>query len=86
MKMSDEVYIKRGCPFCDRALDILGQLGRRVTVIDLYERPRDQRQAEVIRLIQSNGLTVPQIFIDGSSIGGCSELEDAVRQGLIRPG
>jgi glutaredoxin 3 len=86
MKMSDEVYIKRGCPFCDRALDILSKLGRRVTVIDLYERPRDQRQAEVIRLIQSNGLTVPQIFIDGSSIGGCSELEDAVRQGLIRPG
>jgi glutaredoxin 3 len=84
--MSDEIYIKRGCPFCDRALDILSKLGRRVTVIDLYERPRDQRQAEVIRLIQSNGLTVPQIFIDGSSIGGCSELEDAVRQGLIRPG
>lgn len=84
--MSDEIYIKRGCPFCDRALDILSKLGRRVTVIDLYERPRDQRQAEVIRLIQSNGLTVPQIFIDGSSVGGCSELEDAVRQGLIRPG
>ena len=85
MKMSNEIYIKRGCPFCDRALDILSKLGRRVTVIDLYDRPRDQRQAEVIRLIQSNGLTVPQIFIDGSSIGGCSELEDAVRQGLIRP-
>ena len=84
--MGDEIYIKRGCPFCDRALDILSKLGRRVTVIDLYDRPRDQRQAEVIRLIQSNGLTVPQIFIDGSSVGGCSELEDAVRQGLIRPG
>ena len=84
--MSDEIYIKRGCPFCDRALDILSKLGRRVTVIDLAERPRDQRQAEVIRQIHSHGLTVPQIFIDGSSIGGCSDLEDAVHRRAIRPG
>ena len=84
--MTDEVYIKRGCPFCERALGILSRLGRRVTVVDLFERPRDQRQADIIRVIQSRRMTVPQIFIDGISIGGCSELEKAVKEGRVGPG
>jgi glutaredoxin 3 len=83
--MNDEIYIKRGCPFCDRAMDILSQLGRRAEVVELG-RPRDRRQADIVRVIRSNGMTVPQIFIAGNNIGGCQELEEAVRQGVIRPG
>ncbi len=75
MKMEVEIYIKKGCPYCDRALNLLGLAGVTPTVYDVMVPQREPRAREIANRIHRDRLTVPQIFVDGQGIGGCSELE-----------
>jgi glutaredoxin 3 len=66
-----EVYTKDYCPFCIRALALFDSKGVTYTNVDIQEQPN--RRPEMIE--RANGqTTVPQIFIDGTHIGGCSDL------------
>ena len=65
-----ELYIKRGCSFCFAAKNILLQLNIPFIEFVLDEEPN--RLQEMIS--RSGRMTVPQIFINGRSIGGFTEL------------
>ena len=65
-----EIYTKDNCPFCHRAKALLTLRGIPYTEIDVGQDA--DKLAEM--LVRSQRRSVPQIFIDGKSIGGFTEL------------
>mgnify|MGYP000579554622 CR=1 FL=1 len=65
-----KLYIKRGCPYCRAAVDLLNERNLAFTLID-YSDDHDLRKA--IRG-QTGRKTSPHVFIHGKSIGGYDEL------------
>ena len=64
------IYTKSWCGYCHRAKSLLERKGASFDEIDVtYDREREQ---EMVRL--SGRRTVPQIFIDGTPIGGSDDL------------
>ena len=66
-----EIYTWQYCPFCIRAKALLDQKG-----INYEEYSIDGNEAARSKMsARANGRkTVPQIFINDESIGGCDEL------------
>lgn len=66
-----EIYTKAFCAFCWRAKNLLEAKG-----VDFVEIPVDMGGKDRALMIErANGrTTVPQIFIRGEHVGGCSEL------------
>lgn len=65
-----EVYTTRGCGYCRAAKSFLESRGLSYVEIDVTAD--EARRLEMME--RSRQRTVPQIFIDGKSIGGFSEL------------
>lgn len=65
-----EVYSKKWCPYCHRAKALLDAKGLVYEEIDVTSD--SSREQEMIE--RSGRWTVPQIFIDGESIGGSDDL------------
>jgi glutaredoxin 3 len=66
------IYSTTYCPYCTAAKALLRSKGVTFEEIDVTRDP--QRRAEMERLSQRR--TVPQIFIDGQSIGGYDDARD----------
>ena len=65
-----KIYTKSSCPACDLAKKILKEKGAEFTELCM-----DDKLEELNELKAQTGLqTVPQIFINGEMIGGCSDL------------
>ena len=65
-----QVYTAASCPFCVRAKRLLGARGVPFDEIDVGDDA--EARADLVR--RTGRRTVPQIFIDGRSIGGFEEL------------
>ena len=75
------MYTTPWCPFCIRAKRLLDDKG--VTYQDTNVATKQSVRAELLQLTGSR--TVPQIFINGQSIGGCDELHALDAQGKLDP-
>ena len=64
------MYSTEFCPFCIRARQLLEAKGVVYTDIRIDEHPKKRDEM----ITKSNRRTVPQIFINGHSIGGCDDL------------
>lgn len=65
-----KIYTKTTCPACDLAKKILNQKG-----VTFEEFVMDDKPEELDALIRKTNMkTVPQIFINGHLIGGCSDM------------
>lgn len=65
-----QIYTKTHCPACDLAKQILNQKG-----VSFEEFLMDDKPEELKALIEKTQMkTVPQIFINGQLIGGCSDM------------
>lgn len=70
MNPSVLLYTTGWCPFCRRAKALLRDRGVRWIELDVEEDPAHRRAMN-----ESSGRdTVPQIFINGTHVGGCDEL------------
>lgn len=70
--MDIEIYTTKICAYCVRAKSLLKNIGLGFTEIDVST---DTDKA--IEIAERSGQrTVPQIFIDGRSIGGFTELAE----------
>ena len=70
MKNMIEVYSKEWCPYCLKAKSLLKSRGLDYTVLDVTsDRKQEDKMIE-----RSHRRTVPQIFINGNSIGGYDDL------------
>ena len=77
-----EIYATQYCPFCWRAKDLLSSKGVDYTEIDVG---MDSGLRREMTERSGGGRTVPQIFINGSPIGGCDELYALESQGALNP-
>ena len=76
------IYTKPFCPYCSRALSLLGAKGAQVTEVEAAFDPALRREM----LERSNGrATYPQIFIGDKHVGGCDELMALDRAGQLDP-
>ena len=74
------LYTTPICGYCAMAKRLLDRKGVAYTEIDVMGSP-DKRAEMVSR--SGGGRTVPQIFIDGTPIGGCDELHALERAGEL---
>ncbi|QPH55387.1 glutaredoxin 3 [Pontivivens ytuae] len=77
-----EIYTTPICGFCHAAKRLLNQKGVSFTEIDVMSNPG--KRAEMTQR-SNGGRTVPQIFIDGTPIGGCDDLYALDRAGKLDP-
>ncbi|AAV86942.1 glutaredoxin [Anaplasma marginale str. Dawn] len=64
------IYTKVPCPYCTRAKALFNKKNVPFKEIDITDNPEAMRE-----MVERSGRrTVPQIFIDGKSIGGCDDL------------
>ena len=70
MKPEVLIYTTSWCPFCRREKALLQEKGVAFTELDIEADPAHRKA-----MIESSGRsTVPQIFINGTLIGGSDEL------------
>jgi glutaredoxin 3 len=75
-----EIYTQPWCPYCERALHLLGKKGVEFREIDAPNGSPERQDA----MRRSGGsTTVPQIFIGGTHIGGCDDLVALDRAGKL---
>ncbi len=76
-----QIYTTRNCPFCARAKALLGRRG--VAYQEIDAEGKDELR---IWLAEETGQkTVPQIFVDGRSLGGFSDIDALDREGKLDP-
>ncbi len=73
------IYVKKGCPYCIRAKDLLDRKGVEYEEIDVL---KNSDLFNDIKL-KYNVKTVPQIFINDKHIGGCDKLIDLEKEGKL---
>ncbi len=76
---SVEIYTKSYCPYCQRAKELLRIKGVAFTEYDVTQDPVKEAEMRA----RSGRQTVPEIFIDGTLIGGCSDLFDQDETGEL---
>jgi glutaredoxin 3 len=75
-----EIYTKFLCPYCARAMKLLGSKGIAPEEFDISMG--GPKRAEMLE--RSGGRqTVPQIFINGNHVGGSDELAALERDGKL---
>ncbi|MEM8751283.1 MAG: glutaredoxin 3 [Pseudomonadota bacterium] len=77
---SVEIYTSPLCGFCHAAKRLLSQKGVNFSEIDIWSEP--DRKSEMIQRA-NGGLTVPQIFIGETHVGGCDDLYALERSGKL---
>ena len=75
------VYTTSYCPYCIRAKALLSAKGVPFEEIDLTNE--DEMRMDLVK--RTGRRTVPQIFIDDTSIGGYEELQALEDQGELEP-
>ena len=75
-----EIYTKPFCSYCYRAKRLLDSKGIEYQEHEIYYGGPERQE-----MIDRTGgrTTVPQIFIGGQHVGGCSELMELERQGKL---
>lgn len=75
-----EIYTTPYCPYCMMAKSLLKSKGVEWREIDLMEEPG--RRDEMISRSEGRQ-TVPQIFVNGSGLGGYDEISALDREGRL---
>jgi glutaredoxin 3 len=77
-----DVYTTPYCSYCSAAKDLLRRKGAPFTEIDVSTN--SERMTEMVE--RANGrMTVPQIFIGPTHVGGCDDLYALDRSGKLDP-
>jgi len=77
-----EIYTTRYCPYCHAAKRLLSRKGVEFTEIDVSGDPEGRSKM----VERANGsMTVPQIFIGKTHVGGSDELHELERAGKLDP-
>ena len=77
-----EIYTTRFCGYCRAAKALLSRKGVEFSEIDLT----GDQEGRSRMIARANGrMTVPQIFIGATHVGGCDELYDLERAGRLDP-
>lgn len=75
-----EIYSKNTCGFCHAAKRLLSS--KSVTFVE-FDLNRDPAKRKEMIQRSSGGMTVPQIFIGGTHVGGCDDLFALEKRGQL---
>ena len=75
-----EIYATQSCPYCHAACGLLQKKGVDYELIDVGREPG--RRVEMTQRAHGRR-TVPQIFIDGTHVGGSDDIHALDRQGKL---
>ena len=75
-----EIYTASYCGYCHRAKRLLDTKGVSYAETDIIAHP--DKRAEMVQR-SGGGRTIPQIFIDGTHIGGSDDLAALDRAGKL---
>jgi glutaredoxin 3 len=76
------IYTTRFCPYCHAAKQLLTRKGVEFTEIEVGGDPKSRSEM----VARANGrMTVPQIFIGSTHVGGYDELSALERAGKLDP-
>ncbi len=74
------IYRTEYCPYCDMAERLFDEMGVEYKEIDVS----DDAEARSVMVEKSGGKrTVPQIFIDGKSVGGFTDVQSLRKSGEL---
>ena len=74
-----QIYVTTYCPYCVRAKSLLTRKGVAFKEFDVEGDAAKRKW-----LLETTGQrTVPQVFIDGTSVGGCDDLHALDRSGEL---
>jgi glutaredoxin 3 len=77
-----EIYTTPYCSYCSAAKDLLRRKSAEFTEIDVSMN--SERMTEMVK--RANGrMTVPQIFIGATHVGGCDDLYALEEAGKLDP-
>jgi glutaredoxin 3 len=77
-----EIYTTRYCPYCTAAKRLLSHKGAKFTEIDVSGDPKGRSDM----VARANGrMTVPQIFIGSTHVGGYDDLAALEQAGKLDP-
>ncbi|MFT8244483.1 glutaredoxin 3 [Roseomonas sp. BN140053] len=77
-----EIYTTPFCPYCARAKALLTRKG---VAFEEMDAPNGSPEREAAVSRSGGRTTVPQIFIDGTSVGGFDDLYALDRAGKLDP-
>ena len=77
-----EIYTTRYCPYCIAAKRLLSQKDVKFTEIDVSA---DQKERSRMAARANGRMTVPQIFIGSTHVGGYDDLSALDRAGKLDP-
>jgi len=77
-----EIYTSPFCGYCHRAKQLLVERGAEPTEIDVTA---DGQKRQEMMARAGGRRTVPQIFINGTHVGGCDDLYALDRKGGLKP-
>ena len=77
-----EIYTTRYCPYCIQAKALLKRKGVDFDEIDVGQDW--ERRSEMVERAHGR-MTVPQIFIGATHVGGCDDLYDLDHEGKLDP-
>ncbi|KAI9098866.1 thioredoxin-like protein [Phlyctochytrium arcticum] len=76
------VYSKTYCPYCDKAKELLSHKGVKYTSVEL-DSVTDGEKMHAYLKEKTGQTSVPNIFIGGKHIGGCSDLLELEQKGEL---
>ena len=76
-----KIYTMRGCPYCTMAKSLLTRKGVRFEEVVAGRDPEVRAWLEEV----TGQDTVPQVFVDGRSLGGFSDIDALDRKGELDP-
>jgi len=76
------MYFRDSCPYCRRAESLFIKKGM-TDIEKLYPDDDEALRSEMVE--RSGRTTVPQIFIDGTHVGGCDDVLSLDRRGKLDP-
>ena len=80
MTAAVEIYTRPGCGYCSAALALLT---RKNVAFTHYDAATDPSVREQMYDRVGMGATFPQIFINGTHVGGCDDLYALDREGKL---
>jgi glutaredoxin 3 len=76
-----KIYITSWCPYCTQAKQLLRK--KNAAFVEINVEGRDDLRSWLVST--SGQRTVPQIFINGQSVGGFSDIDALDRKGKLDP-
>jgi len=76
-----EVFTQPRCPYCAKVMAFMTKKGVAFQEINAPHGSAERRDAEA----RSGRNTMPQVFVDGRSLGGCDDVLALDRAGRLDP-